>query len=529
MSDNNLNELQCCNTLKELFIKYKDNNYMTKRIYNHIVKYLPNTLNNELQNYEKRISRNSYLTNEQSVFIQVFLSKNKYYYLPNNNFFYKYDGKKYFIVKEDDVIHNLLSTISKDGILLQWKYKTKIHIIKQIKDRTLFNSIPESDTIQNVLNIIYPSFFPSKNSSKYFLTVIGDNILKKNTQLIFLVSQKTKQFLNELDNVAIISIGNNNIANNFMTKYHENHSYKNCRLIKINENFTNSIWKDILKIIGLDLLCVAAHYSNRYENSDKFFENNSDEELKTYTNYIKNTNSNNIVSEFCEKYIIHDSNTTDFKIEWKKIHFIWKQFLSSNNLPNVIYSTTFKGLLKNRFIYDENSDSFCGITSTHLPICSNFIKFWENTITVNSENSFYCELEIDELFSLFKYWVKQNHQLITNGTINEDNILKIIKHFFPAVEIIEDKFVLNVTCSMWNKILDITNSFEFIKNQLLNKNKLSLISFDDLYNYYYKFCNNNSLKFIVSKRFFEKYIYYKLSQHIVYEKFIDPEWLKTNN
>jgi hypothetical protein len=195
MSENNLNELQCCNTLKEIFIKYKDNNYMTKRIYNHIVKYLPNTLNNELQNYEKRISRNSYLTNEQSVFIQVFLSKNKYYYLPNNNFFYKYDGKKYFIVKEDDVIHNLLSSISKDGILLQWKYKTKIHIIKQIKDRTLFNSIPESDTIQNVLNIIYPSFFPSKNSSKYFLTVIGDNILKKNTQLIFLVSQKTKQFL----------------------------------------------------------------------------------------------------------------------------------------------------------------------------------------------------------------------------------------------------------------------------------------------------------------------------------------------
>jgi hypothetical protein len=71
--------------------------------------------------------------------------------LPNNNLFYEYDGQKYLIIKEDDVIHKLLSTISKDRVLLQWKHKTKINIIKQIKDRSLFSSIPETDTIQNVL------------------------------------------------------------------------------------------------------------------------------------------------------------------------------------------------------------------------------------------------------------------------------------------------------------------------------------------------------------------------------------------
>ena len=268
MTDNIFTELKCSDTLKELLIKYKDNDYMTQRIYNHIVNYLPNTLDTELKNYEKRVSRNNYLTNEQNIFIQVFLSKNNYFYLPNNNFFYEYNGEKYLIVKEDDVIHKLLSTISKDRVLLQWKHKTKINIIKQIRERNLFSSIPETDTIQNVLNVIYPLFFTSKHAAKYFLTIIGDNILKKNTNLIFLVSQKMKQFLNELDNVAITSIGNNNTTNNFMTRYHENHCYENCRLIKINENFTNDVWRDILKKIGLDLLCVAAHYSKRYENSE---------------------------------------------------------------------------------------------------------------------------------------------------------------------------------------------------------------------------------------------------------------------
>jgi hypothetical protein len=72
----------------------------------------------ESKNHEKRVNRNNYLTNEQNIFIQVFLSKNKYFYLPNNNLFYEYDGQKYLIIKEDDVIHKLLSTISKDRVLL---------------------------------------------------------------------------------------------------------------------------------------------------------------------------------------------------------------------------------------------------------------------------------------------------------------------------------------------------------------------------------------------------------------------------
>jgi hypothetical protein len=537
-------EVKCAETIKSLIEKYKDNEYMTQRIYNHIVNYLPNTLDNEDKNHEKRIIRNNFLTNEQQIFIQVFLSKNKYFYLQNNNFFYEYDGEKYLIVKEDDVIHKLLSTISNDRVLLQWKHKTKLNIIKQIKERSLFSSIPETDTIQNVLNVLYPAIFSSKNAAKYFLTIIGDNILKKNSHIIFLVSPKMKQILNELDNVALSSIGNNNTANNFMTKYHENHSYENCRLIKINENFSNEVWRELLKKIGLDLLCVAAHYSKRYESADHFIENKSDEELKAYTYYLKHSCPNNIVVEFCNKYII-DSNS-ECKMEWKNLHFVWKQFLSNCNLPNVIYSNSLKNILKEKYTYVDETDSFMGITSKYLPVHSDFIKFWENTITIqniasdsnidgnNINNHVFAndiifdnEFEIDELCSLFKYWSKQNiEQLMTNGHITEENILKILKHFFPVAEIIEDKFVLNINCSMWNKMSDINASFEYIKEQINSDHKLALISFDDAYNYYYKFCNLNSFTFIVSKRYFEKYLYFKLSDHIVYEKFIETEWAK---
>jgi len=514
---------ECKNTITELVEKYKSSDYVLQRIKHHIIN-LPNILENELKIYEQKVNRTTYLTNEQQIFIQVFLSKNKYFYLSNNNTFYEYDGDKYLIVKEDDIIHKLLSSISKERVLLEWKHKTKTNIIKLIKERSLFSSIPETDTIQNVLNMLYPSFFSSKNMAKYFLTIIGDNILKKNGQLIFLVSQTMKQFLNEIDNIAISSIGNNNTTHNFMTKYHENHSYSSCRLIQINENFSNDVWRELLKKIGLDLLCVATHYSKRYENSDNFIENKSDEDLKSYTYYLKNSNPVTIVNEFCSKYIIP---TTDCKMEWKNLHFVWKQFLSTSHLPNMIYSNSLKNLLKDMYSYDESVDTFIGITSKYLPVHSDFIKFWNQNIQQESiDQDFDNEIEIDELSSLFKVWAKEQktESLLTNGSISEENIVKILKHFFPNIEIIEDKYILSVKCIMWDKIKDIESAFSFMKELIKKEHKLALISFDDAYNFYYKFCNVHAVKFIVSKRYFEKYLYYKLTDHIVYEKFIETAW-----
>jgi hypothetical protein len=509
-------KMECLDSVDKFFQIYKDNDYMLQRIYSHIVLNLPNTLENEAKNYEKRINLNSYLTEEQQIFMQVFLSKNNYYYLPNNGFFYEYDGKDYLIVREDVIIHKLLSSISKDRVLLQWKHKTKMNVIKQIKERNLFSSIPETDTIQNVLNVLYPSIFLSKSSAKYFLTIIGDNILKKNNNLIFFVTSRMKMLLNELERVSVSSIGNDNASSRFITKYHENHSLENYRLIKINENFSDEYWRMILKKIGLNLLCVAAHYSNRYENSDNFLSIKSDEELCNYAYILKNTSQADLVNNFINQCL--EKTSDDYKIEWKNLHFVWKQFLHNNGLPNVIFSATLKNLLSESLNYNKESDSFTGITSKYLPFYKEFIQFWESTITTANSNDFENEFEIDEITSLFKLWSK------SKSVLSEEYILKIIKYFFSNIEIAEDKFILNITCNLWDKMGDINKSFTYIKNYIKTEHKLSLVSFDDIYSYYQSFCTINDLNFVVSKRYFEKYLYHKFVDYIVYEKFIKVEW-----
>ena len=134
-------------TLQDLYKKYENNEYMLKRIFNHVSIYLPKTLEHELNNFEKRAVRTIKLTNDQDIFIKVFLNKNRYYYCNTN--FYEYDGKDYKIIKEDDIHYKLLSTISSDGVIMPWKHKTKINILKRIKESSLLSSTPDTYTIQN--------------------------------------------------------------------------------------------------------------------------------------------------------------------------------------------------------------------------------------------------------------------------------------------------------------------------------------------------------------------------------------------
>jgi len=70
-----------------LYKKYENDPYMKQRLHFHLMNILPLTLENETKNHEKRIVRNHFLMNEQNIFIQVFLSKNRYFYLHNNNCF----------------------------------------------------------------------------------------------------------------------------------------------------------------------------------------------------------------------------------------------------------------------------------------------------------------------------------------------------------------------------------------------------------------------------------------------------------
>ena len=132
-----------------------------------------------------------------------------------------------------------------------------------------------------------------------------------------------------------------------------------------------------------------------------------------------------------------------------------------------------------------------------------------------------------ETKAIEKFNKQQQEQLKTNGNISEENILKILKHFYPNVEIIEDKYVLNIACNLWDKTKHISDSIVYIKEQLKAEQETEIISFDTIYGVYCKYAKSTASKYVVSKRYFEKYLYNKFAEFIVYDKFITINWINT--
>ena len=276
-----------CQMINDINVKYKENPYMIQRLETHLFN-LPNLLEQENKKYDERVSRFNELTLEQDNFYKVFFSKHQYFYMPYNSIYYEYDGKTYKIIKDDNIHYQLLSTITDEGKLIQWKHKTKQNIIKKIKERTLFKSTPETYTIQNVLGFLQ-TIFHTKTEAKYFLTIIGECILKKNNDnLLYFVSSNLKKLIILIDSIVYVTTGNS-IMNNFITKYHDAHKLNLYRLIKINET-TNALSIDIVKgvlnNIGIDILCVATHYYERYTNADNYLNTKDEDDIKNYVLYF---------------------------------------------------------------------------------------------------------------------------------------------------------------------------------------------------------------------------------------------------
>ena len=340
---------------------------------NHYINNLPNQLENDLKTYEQRIERNDELTNELELFSKVFLTNNKYCYLPTNNTFYNYDGKTFSIIKEDDILHNLLSTISNEGKLTQWKYKTKTNIIKQIKERHLFNSVPESYTIEKVTNFLQEILFSSKQEAKYFLTIIGDGLLRKQTNNMYFVSLNVKEFINYVNELIFAITRSYSYQSNFVTRYHSVHDITNYRLIPERNDIKE--FNKVLENIFIDLLCVATYYSNMYQSAENFIQIEAKDSLRDYTLFFTNKSVNNIIEDFISNYFtktneINNNNDNTNTISWQSMLKLWNKYLNELNIPNFIRYTDLKDILKTLLPVSSNSEIddciFIGITSNHL-------------------------------------------------------------------------------------------------------------------------------------------------------------------
>ena len=410
-----------CNELvsivKELYSKYLEDDYIRGILVSHIKNTLPSILQQKCDIRIQREERRKTLEETADEFIREFINSSAYYYNPNIDLFFVYHNKTYKIINEDEIEHDIRTTITDqhNTELSTWKYKIKNQIIKKIKECDLLTSIPESETIQRILNALTPFVFKNKDSAKYFLTIIGDILLKKNTNTYF-ISTKAKQFINELAQESYNIFGTSNMLNHFKFKFYE-HKYDECRLIDIVENVISfpfyshneglkiaghshsgnglglghSLSSSSLSSMGMSM-CMGVSNSNCISLSSSG--------LSTPTGHnASNIHSTNVIQkqsmldlfcvaahyssrfgsadQFIEKmckdisvkehaFYLKDKTDDDILsrfissttepckgsyITWKNMLYLWKIFIDEEKIPNIFFTNVLKKHLEKRLEY----------------------------------------------------------------------------------------------------------------------------------------------------------------------------------
>ena len=542
-----------------------DNEYVLERIHAYVKTQLPQAIKNYQAAHAERETRKKSLELLADEITETFLNKTKYFYCQQSELYFTYNNQvRYSVIHEDEIHHRIFSFTSftssapstfgasADSVTISApvseasyggasisgplggviKYRIKNRIIKSIQSRDILSSIPESRTIQHVIGLLYPVLFRTRDHAKYFLTILGDVLLKKSAPLIYFIPPASKEFIKDLGGecYGLFGSGSNAFATAFKFKYYE-HQYKDCRIVDIHAPAASASSASVahdrpghlrlshmpeLKSSIIDLFCVSAHYSHRFGSADGFLDHHcKTPEVATHAWFFRGRTEQQIISEFVDHST--EPASSENGITMPNMLYLWKLYLADFRLPSMIFAASLRSKLADYASASAATDIFPNRTSRYLPVVSQFRRFWGEQCFINDTE---IELEIDELSTLFNEYAVA----ATGGVASDATLLGILRHFYPDIIIEDDKYILNMGCLLWDKKAEINEYLERFKTQCVTHN----LSFPQpLYNAYEYYCGKCYLvakRRIISKRYFEKYFVEEYAEYLDENGMITIKW-----
>jgi len=432
-------------------------------------------INNLLKHTSQQDNQQLYLqlchyesaTNIQSI-VQSFFSEHTLYYIQTSDLYVFYKRHQYTVLTENDILHLIFNNLNIYPLHTALKQQIKQKIHKKIKETSIFNTIPDSITLQNVISFLHPLLFSTKNGSKYFMTILGDIIMKK-TNLYYFLDHSMKPFIQILQKTISVYFCSNQLAQ-FKFKFCE-HPPALSRLIKTTHVNINYLKCD--EPFYVNLICCSIHYSNRFNNGDSFLEDVTNQSLRQEVLWIKETKREDVLADFIETYI----QPSEYSIHENDMIFLWKQYLKQKNCIHLLHKNIQDDLSK---VIAYNRPYFINITSMKLPFVQKFNSFWRKYMYEDTTEKY---LELTEILSLFIEMYPKYHDM------TEQKIKDILQYYYPALFILENRYIHHMGCLLWNKKEELNIFFKNTHHE------------EDLYRAY----TESTTKRKVSKQYFTMY------------------------
>lgn len=517
MSLNNVKLLNEINrNIASVLEKYIDNYTVLEKI-NGFVK---TEFDNQLKKIQRDVDNLEKLEKEKNYFINKFLSsmENIFYYVKSNDAFIHYDMKHYKIYEEDILINQIYKDITINHPCLHpLKFNILQDIVNELKQQHLFDSLPESYTIQSIIKYLMTYFFETKDDAKYFCCVIGDIVLNKHkhTNINFCINDNLFCFINRFNIIVTqglrgllsCELNNNTFLNNTIGK---STNLNHHRIIKSKQENQQYLWNDFLNKHAIDLLVVCIHYSKRYLSSEHYIKHHK--EANTIL-YLKDHTAKQMVEEFC---LNHLTIKKESEITYDTMEFLWHMFLSNKYIPpNIVTKQELHQFIKSYIKYDHQHLKYISIFHDDSQLI-NHVKTFLNITLVADPND---ELEVSELIAIFE---EQQYD------VNESIIVELIKYFTSYNLANDNKTIQSVRCELWDKKGELKKFIDVMKQGATSSDYpiTQNLTINAIYTKYCKYTSNHgNVRKIVTKRYFVSNIMgYIPETYILFNKIDQRFW-----
>ena len=444
----------------------------------------------QFQDIQKEdVTKNTMMQNIE----EEFLSNNTFFFNKTSKIYYHYINNDYVLLNEDNMLYHVLDYIThykeyRNSIDVSLKGMIKNKIIKSIKENNIYETIPDGDTIQKILNTLYPHIFSKKEYCKIFLIVIGNIVLKQLNQqrIILFTRSQMKPFLSELNKYISMYFCNNNLYNYFKFKFTQDHI--SLEKWKIPCNVIHYDMIHFNKQFYINLICVSIYYANRYQSIDGYLNNvvGDIEQVDSCVHFFKKHSKESIIEQYMKKYILikREEHLTE-----KDLLFLWKKYIQEEDLFVHVF-TSQSDFVNSIFKFVGQSCSngkLLGYYSMELPMIDSFRHFWD-TYFESCDHEYY--FEISEILHLFHQKQKQK-----KDHVGESTIILILQSYYSDIHILGNKVIHNLKCSLWDKKKEIR---DFIKKE-------NIVLKENIHSLYKKYSDyQKNLK--ISKKYFSMYV-----------------------
>ena len=434
---------QASKSLLELIDQYEGNTALQNKILSWVQESLPACILEYETKSLVRAERSSLLSTACDKFSREFLNENCYYRCPGNGLFVLYDGKHCRDMEEDDIQHHLLTEISNFPDVTPRKHRTKSHVMRRIKERKLDLLVPEDETVSAVVDSLHPMYFLTEAGAKHFLVAIGESLLgSKNA--IYICSPVLREIFSVVESAAIEILGLTSPLSHFKKKYH-GHEHSSLRFFYTDTLRQKAPVSKHIRNHTLDYLIVAMHLAKSWGSADQYIEDNICSQLVNHVCFTLQNDPPKIIRDFVKHSLVRCS---DADMSESEAWFSFREYLSSKNLPGLLFNEEFHRLMKDELVFQDKH--YKGFTSSCLPLIRSFNTFWTTQMKADQQAS---PMEIDDIVTLFR-----RHAGVKRLRNSNPSFFKsLITHLYPDVSMHGD-LVSNYSCKSWDKEADVLDA-----------------------------------------------------------------------